>query len=363
LKNSRLREEVFVDSPVAASARPLEGQAVTSGRRQGFETREARPLALGPIEQALASLGQFLLQTGYAFTTITPVSHRRVSARQREAASSLRDIFGWNRPFRRSDVPKEVVQYLEMAGALDGVGPRARSRVRYSTLEDQIFVHSAFPTDEADAVFFGPDTYRFARLLRQTLQSIDNRATTRLIDVGAGSGAGGLYAARLLGEGTSTILGDINRKALRYSRVNAALNNIHSVQVIESDLFEAVSGLFDLAIANPPYLIDSRTRLYRHGGGQFGEGLSLRIVSEGVRRLASGGRLILYTGTAIIDGVDHLHVALRSMLAGTSMRLSYEEIDPDVFGEELDHPPYDRVDRIAVVAATIVSPKGRRGYL
>jgi hypothetical protein len=32
---------------------------------------------------------------------------------------------------------------------------------------------------------------------------------------------------------------------------------------------------------------------------------------------------------------------------------SYEEIDPDVFGEELEEPPYDCVDRIAVVALTI----------
>jgi hypothetical protein len=35
------------------------------------------------------------------------------------------------------------------------------------------------------------------------------------------------------------------------------------------------------------------------------------------------------------------------------VRFSYEEIDPDVFGEELAYPPYDRADRIAVVAVTI----------
>jgi hypothetical protein len=32
---------------------------------------------------------------------------------------------------------------------------------------------------------------------------------------------------------------------------------------------------------------------------------------------------------------------------------TYEEIDPDVFGEELDNAPYDRADRIAVVALTV----------
>ncbi|MGE0403972.1 MAG: SAM-dependent methyltransferase, partial [Kofleriaceae bacterium] len=33
--------------------------------------------------------------------------------------------------------------------------------------------------------------------------------------------------------------------------------------------------------------------------------------------------------------------------------LVYEEIDPDVFGEELDTPAYRDVDRIAAVGATI----------
>jgi hypothetical protein len=35
------------------------------------------------------------------------------------------------------------------------------------------------------------------------------------------------------------------------------------------------------------------------------------------------------------------------------VRLAYTEIDPDVFGEELDRPPYDRADRIAVVGVTV----------
>jgi hypothetical protein len=43
-------------------------------------------------------------------------------------------------------------------------------------------------------------------------------------------------------------------------------------------------------------------------------------------------------------------------LAGRGVRWSYEEIDPDVFGEELEVAPYDRADRIAVVAATIERP-------
>jgi methylase of polypeptide subunit release factors len=149
------------------------------------------------------------------------------------------------------------------------------------------------------------------------------------------------------------VLSDINRSALRFCRINAALNGVPSATIVESDLFGAVEGAFDLIIANPPYLVDRLSRLYRHGGGQFGEGLSLKIAEQGLTRLAPGGRLVLYTGSAIVGGVDGLHEALRARVTGRGVRFTYEEIDPDVFGEELAHPPYDQADRIAVVVATI----------
>ena len=88
-------------------------------------------------------------------------------------------------------------------------------------------------------------------------------------------------------------------------------------------------------------------------GANFDFGLSIRIVEEGVSRLSPGGRLLLYTGSASVNGTDVFREALLSCLASRRMRLTYEEIDPDVFGEELEHPPYDRVDRIAAVGITI----------
>src|SRR5207248_5485918 len=116
------------------------------------------------------------------------------------------------------------------------------------------------------------------------------------IDVGSGSGAGGLSAAALAGPASTVVLTDINRRALRFSRINAALNGVR-VQMIESDLFAAVVGQFDLIISNPPYLVDPLARLYRHGGGELGSDLSVNIVEQGMARLAPGGRLLLYTGS------------------------------------------------------------------
>ena len=122
---------------------------------------------------------------------------------------------------------------------------------------------------------------------------------------------------------------------------------------MESDLFARVDGKADLIIANPPYLVDPLARLYRHGGGELGFDLSLRIIDEGVARLAPGGGLFLYTGTAVVDGTQKLFEALSARPEGRDYSLACEEIDPDVFGEELDSPPYDRADRIAAVAVMV----------
>ncbi len=316
---------------------------------------------LAVADRALVELGLALRDRGYRFTTVTPLSHRRVIAREQSGPASIEDVFGWSRAFRRGDLPDALLRRLAEAGALEASGTSLRSTVRFSTLDTQIFAHSAFPTEEADAVFFGPDTYRFARWVEQSLGATDRHAPLRIVDIGAGSGAGGLHVAALLADAAPTIvLTDINRRALRYCRINAALNGQSSVQIVESDLFASLPGMFDLIIANPPYLVDRLTRLYRHGGGEFGAELSLRIVEQGIRHLAPGGRLLLYTGSAIVGGADKLQDALQARLTGHPVRFAYEELDPDVFGEELETPPYDQADRIAVVAVTIASVQGGR---
>jgi methylase of polypeptide subunit release factors len=312
-------------------------------------------------DESLIELGRSLRDAGYRFTTVTPLTHRRVLKRPDSAAVSLTDVFGWSRPFRPSDLRESQLRLLQDADALIGTGDRLRSAVRFSTLGKQLFIHSAFPTEEGDAVFFGPDTYRFVRKLNQLIIANLGNSPARILDVGAGSGAGGLHAASLVPHATSVVLSDINRRALRFCRINAALNGLVA-EVIESDLYDAVRGSFDLIISNPPYLVDPFSRLYRHGGGEFGEGLSLAFVAQGIDRLAPGGRLLLYTGTTIVGGVDQFQEMMNTIVSERAVRLTYEEIDPDVFGEELEHPPYDRADRIAVVAVTVESSDTRRGY-
>jgi hypothetical protein len=63
--------------------------------------------------------------------------------------------------------------------------------------------------------------------------------------------------------------------------------------------------------------------------------------------------LILYTGAPVVSGEDRFLAVLTRAFAATSRSFHYEEIDPDVFGEELDQPCYAHVDRIAAVSVVV----------
>jgi len=311
---------------------------------------------LSETDGALLDLGEELKAAGYRFTTVTPASHARVRSRESQGPRSLTDIFGWNRSFTSADLSRGTLALMMEAGILDNSGHDLKSRVRFSTLDEQLFVHTSYPTDQSDAVFFGPDTYRFARLIRDSLRSWKRQNTgdkLSILDIGVGTGAGGLHAASHSKAPAAITLTDINQRALQFCKINSELNRVKDVRFLESNLYAKTEGYYDLILANPPYLVDPTARVYRHGGGQFGFELSLLIAEQGLSRLASGGRLVLYTGSAIIDGVDPFYEALSSKLATRAVHLTYEEIDPDVFGEELENPPYDIADRIAVVAAVI----------
>lgn len=316
---------------------------------------DAVPTLTSPAAIALLNLGTALQASSYRFTAPTPATHQHVNQRPgNEQARNLTDIFGWSRPFRRETLGAELFELMGQANILEAYGEQWISQVRWASLGDQLFVHSRFPTRDANAVFFGPDTYRFVRLLRDHLRS-DSAPLLRIVDIGCGAGPGALTAARLRPQAEVLAL-DINELALTFTTVNAHLVGIANLVTAHSDLLRDVEGNFDLIIANPPYLLDAQQRVYRHGGGDHGAGLSLKIFDAALERLAPGGTLLLYTGVAIFDGQDPFLSAVRLSLVDLGWDWSYEEIDPDVFGEELEKPDYLHADRIACVALRLTRP-------
>ena len=300
-------------------------------------------------DDALVALLCALDARAYDFVTPSPATHRRYLRRRGDrAAASIRDVFGWSLPFPPDALPSDLFHLLLAGGGVaEEDSGLLRSRYRVSRVAEHLFLHSAFPTDDEAAVFLGPDTFRFVRFLKS---AIDPRAT-RLVDMGAGTGAGAICCAALLPNARLTLV-DANPEALRLARINAAAAGVR-VETVEGNSLTAAEGDVDLVIANPPFIADDAGRVYRDGGDMLGARVSLDWALEAAERLVGGGALLLYTGSAIVEGRDALHEQLERELPVRGCVLRYEEIDPDIFGEQLNSAAYAGAERIAAVGATV----------
>jgi methylase of polypeptide subunit release factors len=237
---------------------------------------------------------------------------------------------------------------MRNAGVLEGRGSRLRSTVRVSSVDDLLYIHSA-PTSDANAVFLGPDSYRFVRFLHQVLAPVADAGVA--LDIGVGAGVGAMTVARFA-PGFRVWGSDPNPDALRFCRVNARHAGLEVSTLLGEGLEDAPQGL-DLIVTNPPYIAGEGGRLYRDGGDHHGAALALEWVREGVTRLNPGGRFVLYTGSAIVEGGDYIKQELQRLALSHGMGFSYEELDPDVFGESLRQDAYREVERIAAVGAVL----------
>ena len=333
---------------VAGEALPGEGPGDTEPANDGASRSIVSPPAR---TEALVDLIARLKRAQYQFVTPSLATHRRVLKREGpRLARDLRDVFGWSLPFEADLLGPGWMETLAAAGVVqhDGKGV-LRSALRASSLDADIFLHSAFPAAAADAVFFGPDSYRFASFLKAELA--DAPGGGLLVDLGAGAGVGGVVAARSA-RPAQVVLTDINPRALELCRVNAAGTWL-DVRLVLGDGLQAAPDNLQLVVANPPFIAGRGGRTYRDGGDLHGARVSLEWSLAAAAKLARGGRLLLYTGSAIIGGEDRFAAALKSSLAGEGFRLTYRELDPDIFGAQLSAPAYQDVERIAAVGVRI----------
>ncbi len=142
-------------------------------------------------------------------------------------------------------------------------------------------------------------------------------AFSRLLDLGTGSGAILITLLAERGEATGTGV-DLSGKALSVAAGNAAdLAVAGRATFLQSDWLSAVSGRFDLVVANPPYIAEAEmpglspeVRLWepRLALTPGGDGLgAYRSILRDVRSvLVPGGRVLLETGAGQGDAVAAL---------------------------------------------------------
>ncbi|MFN3667854.1 MAG: methyltransferase [Brevundimonas sp.] len=309
-------------------------------------------LARSAEDAALADILDYLTARDYVFISPTPSTHRLVRERATTVGSDLlRDLFGWTRRFAAEDLDPELLALIRRAGVVEDVDGLSKLTIRVSTLDRRLYLHSA-PTSAREAVFLGPDSYRYARFLRQAQSR--GHPVRHALDIGTGAGVGALTLAAACPEAEVTA-SDINAEALRLCRINAAHNRL-SLSLKECSGLPAEPRQFDVIAANPPYIAGPLTRTYRDGGGPLGAALAMDWVRAGLPRLSRGGRFLLYTGSAIVRGEDLIRNELLELAAESGCTLDYEEIDPDVFGGTLRQEAYREVERIAAVGAVLTAP-------
>lgn len=308
-------------------------------------------MQLSASDKNLIELGWLLKEASYSFTTITPASHKRVLRRDQDNAThaskenSLRDLFGWSKNVLIDYIPQRIFDLLSASEAIEVDGETAKSRVRFSTIDNMLFMHSAFPTRDEDSVFLGPDSYRFMRFLKEKVTS-----AKVIIDIGCGSGVGGLCLANHLrkkGISPKVILTDINERALNFSNINIHINKVSDAELIKSDILKKCPKGADTIIANPPFVIDESGRKYRDGGNSYGAELSAEILKQALAYLGDLGQIAIYTGASIVNGEDQFLKLIKPNLSGREF--DYSEIDPDIFGELLNSAAYSDVERTAAV--------------
>lgn len=111
----------------------------------------------------------------------------------------------------------------------------------------------------------------------------------RLLEIGCGAGAPGLFAARTAEHVVAT---DIAPRSLRMAQFNAWMNGIDNIEFRLGDMYEPVAGeTFDWILGQPPFLPkppESTDTLYLYGG-ELGNELLLRMVEGAPAHLKPGG--------------------------------------------------------------------------
>lgn len=307
-------------------------------------------------DPALLRLLVLLKAAGYRFTAPASATHRRVLLRRGgSSARDLADVLGWNMRFDDRLLDTEILAALHGAKALIRRGRQWVCRYRVAGIGDDLFLHAAFPGEEGEAVL-GPDDYRFAHFIQRAAPRL--RSGARILDIGSGSGVGGVVAARPAREPRLT-LADISAKALALAAVNAQAAG-QTPELAVCDGLPPGNGAYHLIVANLPLVGAAPGRSLAEGDETPGLERAVAWATQALARLTPGGRFLLYGGSPIGRGADPLRNALAPVAQAAGCLFRYEEIDPDVLPATLAQPAYWGVERIAAVGAVFERPRVTR---
>ena len=151
-------------------------------------------------------------------------------------------------------------------------------------------------------------------LAEEALKIIPENAD--VLDLCTGSGCIGISLKKERPDIHMT-LSDISGDALQVARENAEINEA-DVNIIHSDLFENITGSFDVIVSNPPYVTDAEYEELMPEVKEFEPKLALTAGPEGLdiyRRIANDAPSYLRHGGYLLLEIGYLQAeSVRSLL-------------------------------------------------
>ncbi|MBI4698727.1 MAG: class I SAM-dependent methyltransferase [Nitrospirae bacterium] len=272
------------------------GRLIEVLKEQGYEGTKVLPLVKkkfpGPSELLFWINYQFIKEnSNFTPTFFTSFYHRRFMS-QKPNAFMMFQLFAQNKPVSsddlRSFLKKEDIDLFVGANFIIEEEGFFRSSIRILSFFDHFIAADPFDRSIKDYTYFGIDSLQLANNVRSGLAG---RKFHRAIDIGTGAGVQALNVAHQCDEVVGV---DINPRAVRFAQTNARINNITNAKFILSNLFDKVSGTFDLLVSNPPFVFYPETNYdpltYRDGfGGKLGLKITCAILEQLDRILADNG--------------------------------------------------------------------------
>jgi release factor glutamine methyltransferase len=143
------------------------------------------------------------------------------------------------------------------------------------------------------------DSYLMSRILKEKIPELLNQnPELRFFEMGAGSGIH-LQTAKTLGIKSENIFSsDIDKASVSHC-------SFLGFNCINSDLFENITGNYDIIIFNPPYLPEDKrepkSSKLATTGGKKGNEIIIRFLEQAKNHLAVGGKIFLITSSLAED--------------------------------------------------------------
>ncbi|MBI2232531.1 MAG: methyltransferase [Candidatus Aenigmarchaeota archaeon] len=126
-------------------------------------------------------------------------------------------------------------------------------------------------------------------LLAKSLERLERKGK-KCLEIGCGSGFLSILMAK---EGAKVSATDISEHAVAVAMENARHNKA-DIEFFFSDLFEKITGTFDLIVFNPPYLpVDDEYTHESYDGGKTGRAVIGRFLEGAKGRLTENGKILL----------------------------------------------------------------------